>query len=740
MLFTSSILRLDALLCANAIALPANVRDALDVTLKHQLANGDVAAIKGAAHQVKATVASTGTSIKQSLAFEALAAYLGARDWNTLRAHVEKSGLSLATGLPEGIVHFQRNAEQFARFVFELQSKRGCIGDFATLFRKRPTLKVRLLSRYSPDVHPAVEAWLYQANNPAFPTISELMHHRADFLRTVSTYDASFNDRTSRAARHFIVIEARVTEALATASNESEVQSALSRERQQVRLDLQTALQATIYVSNTEVIAGFENCDTAPFGDLEPWHYSNFTRVSGARSQFDAVIDLEHATEKTAEAGFTLVRHGIVSPPKPPVGRFQKIRQVLGLSPSSPCSPDPGYVIQTSPWASAIAAAGNTGMLLQQREHGLARIAPWGITQAEHFLVLSTSGGGKTFMGREILTQALAHGKRLRVLGIGREYVTLFRDFLGGAIFAPDTAHPVSLNPFSGIASTGALQRLQPALAVLLHELLGLQDDAAVPLLERAISSAWAVEKDALELAHIGAALGQLGTPEANALSALATQLAELAGPWLAGRASVPFHENALLLELDGLRNAPGPLLTLLERTVLGLLHLEALGNPRSSVHLYEELYGFTPSARYVKRMTQDCAEAGTSIGFTSQSLNSVLREEFGKGFFQPEMTILQLYLYSGDREIYREHLGMSESEADTLRALRPAGRNTQVALVKNRRIEGVFEFALEPFTRLTYATTHREWSKILDRVRTGESYMDAVRALAAQEQAREGL
>jgi hypothetical protein len=740
MLFTPSILRLDTLLCANSIALPANVRDALDVTLKHQLANGDVAAIKGAAHQVKAAVASTGTPIKQSLAFEAIAAYLGARDWNTLRAHVEKSRLSLAAGVPEGIVHFERSGEQFARFVFELQSKRACIGDFALLFQKRPTLKVRLLSRYSPDVHPAVEAWLYQANNPAFPTISELMHHRADFLRTVSTYDASFRDRTSRAARHFIIIEARVTETLAAASAESEVQSVLVRERQQVRHDLQNVLQATLYVANTEGTAGFENCDTAPFGELDPWYYTSFTQTSGARSQFDAVIDLERATEKTSEAGFTLVRHGIVSPPKPPAGRLQKIKQALGLGSSTAPAPDPRGVIQNSPWASAIAAAGNTGMLLQQREHGLARIAPWGTTKAEHFLVLSSSGGGKTFMGREILSQALAHGKRLRVLGIGREYFTLFRHFLGGTILELDTARPVSLNPFSGVASTAMLDKLQPAMAALLHELLGLQDDAALPVLESAIRNAWFEEKDALELAHIGTALGRVGTAETNALSALVVQLAKLTGPWLTGRAAAPLQADALLIELDGLRNAPTPLLTALERVVLGLLHLEALANPRPSVHLYEELYQFTPSARYVNRMAQDCAAAGTSIGLTSQSLRSVLSEEFGKGFFRTEMAILQLYLYSGDNDIYRQHLGMSELEADTLRGLRPIGRNTQVALIRNRRIEGVFEFALEPFTRLTYATTHRELGKILDRVQTGESYMDAVRALVAQEHAREGL
>jgi hypothetical protein len=754
MLFTSSILRLDTLLCANAIALPPDVRDALDLSLQHQLAKGDLASLKTAVHHLKAIAASTGATVKQSLAFEAIAAYLGARDWNTLRAHVEKSGLTLAARGTEVFTLFTREGCQFARFAFELISKGVGFAGLTELFGKHPTLKLRLFSRYSPAIHPALDAWQTQVASPLSPLIHEVMSNRADFFQTRASLEASFRDRSARSAKHYIIAEV-------VAPTESEGATPLERTltdiRSKVLADLERALTAKLKIESTDALAGFEAIEPLAKASLEPWAFrsQSFTSEAAARIRFDTLIDLEALAPETEDwpservtgrtlpkMGYRILRHGIVGArveeePSTILSRLKKA--ILPEAPSRPTHPQ--YVLAASPWNAPIAASGRNGMLLQQREHGLAQIVPWGESEAENFLILSPSGGGKTFLGKEVVLQAIAHGKRVRVIDFNHEHFQYFQDVLQSEIFYPKEDSPQSLNPFSDIQSEKELRKMLPALASLLLELLELKDTAAIPLLENAIENSWKEHKETLELLHIKNTLEKTDNPLAKGVSALIASLLELAGPWLSGP-GYTLASPTLLVELGEMNgNQVNPALrAVVERSILGLLHLEAITHPKPAVHFYEEAWWFTPSQRYLEQVVRECNESHTSIGLTNQTFRDIFQGTLGKALFTPDINILQLALRYEDSEVYERLLGLSQPELEILRYLRPAPGYTQFAFIRKGRIAGHFEFSLDAFTRLIYTTHHHHLNLIMQKVAEGNTFVEAVRILADLERQKEGL
>lgn len=754
MLFTSSLLRLDTLLCANAIALPADVRASLDVSLQHMLAKGDVAALKSAAHHLKTTIASTGTPIKQSLAFEAIATYLGVRDWNTLRAHVEKSGLTLAVRGTEALTTFTRNGLQFTRFTFELLSKAAGFKGLTELFQQHPNLKLRLFTRYSPTIHPAIEAWKNQvAASPSMPLVEELMSNRGAFFQTRANLEASFKDRSARDARHYVIVEVPVT---TSPDVPTTPEKTLAEARSRIMGDIEKALLAKLKIESSEVVAGFDTLEPLTNASLEPWAYqSTFTQTAAARSRFDTLLDLEavapdeenwpverHSGQPPPRVGYRVVRHGIVGLPVPetPASLLSKLKKVL--LPDEPKREHyPHHVLHSSPWNAPIAGPGRSGMLLQQREHGLSQIAPWGDTQAENFFILSPSGGGKTFLGKEVVLQAIAHGKRVRVIDFNHEHLQYFRDVLQGEIFYPDADSPQSLNPFGGIQSENELRKKLPALSSLLLELLELPDTSALPLLETAIESSWLKQKASLELQHIKSSLEQTDAALARGVGALIASLLELAGPWLSGPGH-SFASSVVLLELGEInRSGVNPALrAVVERTVLGLLHLEAINHPESSVHLYEEAWGFTPSQRYLDQVVRDCNNAGTAIGLTNQTFRDIFHGALGKALFTPDINILQLSLRYEDSEVYERVLCLSPEELEILRYLRPTHGYTQFAFIRKGRVAGLFEFALDAFTRLLYTTHHHQLNLIMHKVAEGHSFIEAVRIVADIERQKEGL
>ena len=380
-------------------------------------------------------------------------------------------------------------------------------------------------------------------------------------------------------------------------------------------------------------------------------------------------------------------------------------------------------------------------MLLQQREHGLAQIVPWGESEAENFLILSPSGGGKTFLGKEVVLQAIAHGKRVRVIDFNHEHLQYFRDVLQSEIFYLKEDSPQSLNPFSGIPSEKELQKKLPALASLLLELLELQDTSAIPLLENAIKNSWKQHKETLELLHIKNTLEKTDNPHAKGVSALITSLLELAGPWLSGPGYTLASPTLLveLGEMNGHQVNPA-LRAVVERSILGLLHLEAITHPKSAVHFYEEAWWFTPSQRYLGQVVRECNEAHTAIGLTNQTFRDILQGTLGKALFTPDINILQLALRYEDSEVYERMLGLSQPELEILRYLRPAPGYTQFAFIRKGRIAGHFEFSLDAFTRLIYTTHHHHLNLIMQKVAEGNTFVEAVRILANIERQKEGL
>lgn len=101
-MLNAAALRLDAYLRRQNIYLQTEQYPGLLQALDESLHSADVPALKRSAHTLRQALRNQGAECRQSQAFEAVAAYLGYRDWNTSRCVAEAGELQLPGGQNTG--------------------------------------------------------------------------------------------------------------------------------------------------------------------------------------------------------------------------------------------------------------------------------------------------------------------------------------------------------------------------------------------------------------------------------------------------------------------------------------------------------------------------------------------------------------------------------------------------------------------------------------------------------------
>lgn len=206
------------------------------------------------------------------------------------------------------------------------------------------------------------------------------------------------------------------------------------------------------------------------------------------------------------------------------------------------------------------------GPLLVSRRGQLASIDLFDTSSNYNFVIIAQSGSGKSFFANELAVDFLSRNGTVRIFDVGRSYKR-FATVNGGAIleFSPD--NPVSLNPFSGIASHGDLWEMMPMLKSLIRQMaFPLTDDDTFETkfnweyaaIEQAITTAWEINRDVTGLEHVYHWMAQ---QEDVRYQDLAFQLHAFAvgryAAWFNGPRQVSLDNDLIIVELEDLEVDP---------------------------------------------------------------------------------------------------------------------------------------------------------------------------------------
>ncbi|KWU26448.1 glyoxalase superfamily protein [Burkholderia cenocepacia] len=762
--FSPNVLRLDTCLCAADVHLQPAELGALEAVLAKQTAAGHLQALKQAAHQLRHFLREHRHLIKQSLAFEMLARYLGHPDWNTARqlAPTDACALKNASFAREGF------------YAFEIFDKgRGVaniVAGLESLARRLPEVaRLRLLSDPRGNEH-ILDHWRSQ-DKARQPLAGALNDSRRHWLRSAIRQARPLSGATLglRVLRHFVLVELTVP-----AAGKRWTYETLGDE-------LQTLFQCRLRVPGAETLGVFGNLQAFPEGfvqwtAIEPAAVSNDWLTRQA-APCVTVFDFEGST-----TGARLVRYGVgLSEHDAPAGDLEKWLGDVHAS-GVRLSQDPptrlgvkDYAgLLASSWLAEGALAHPTGGIpVVSRAGCIGFLDLWAKRAQEQrppfFLISAVPGSGKSYLANELIVDTLSQHRSVRIVDFSRSYMKL-ADLLGGERIDFSETAPFSLNLFGGISHAGRLKELLPLWAATLCQLVPCPAHVVQPLMER-LGRSWQQHREALGVPQLVDGLLLASDIELVRVGAALQRLYLEHHAWFDGPSILQDRKDAMLV----LNAEPLDLSMEAGRVVVPLLMAnlaqEALLSPQPMLYLLDDTWGVgkAVSASFSKALLSCFAQGSHAVGATVQSFDEMLEVPFSRQLFQRSTHLLLLkqrheslakFATLPSSPYARLFEGAPESRAAPLRngtgsaVVAPsdglfeelctvdAGRGyLSVAVLTPDKYQGVYQFAVDEFSNLAYTTRIQEHRRYMDLRNRGNTPLEAVTLQVAEaERARKSL
>jgi len=275
------------------------------------------------------------------------------------------------------------------------------------------------------------------------------------------------------------------------------------------------------------------------------------------------------------------------------------------------------------------------GPLLVSRRGQLASIDLFDTSSNYNFVVIAQSGSGKSFFSNELAVDFLSRNGVVRIFDVGRSYKR-FASVNGGAILEFSPENPVSLNPFSGIATHGDLWELMPMLKSLIRQMaFPLTDDDTFETkfnweyaaIEQAITTAWELNGESTGLEHV---YHWMAAQEDDRYRDLAFQLHAFAvgryAAWFNGPRQVQLDNDLIIVELEDLEVDPdlqAVVMTLMIHQITKDMYLSDPERKRPKLLLVDEgwrLLGDKQSGGFISKAFRTVRKYRGSAGAITQS------------------------------------------------------------------------------------------------------------------------
>ena len=398
----------------------------------------------------------------------------------------------------------------------------------------------------------------------------------------------------------------------------------------------------------------------------------------------------------------------------------------------------------------------NGGLLLVSRSGQLATFDLLQTSINYNFIVVATSGAGKSFLTNEIVNDFLSKGGIARLIDVGRSYAR-FCELMGGEniIFQPDA--PMSLNPFSDVITDQDLSELMPMLKDLIRLMAyPNQSEDQTPayeyqLIEKAISESWAKHGRDCELANVHEWLtafskqnsSSLMAPEHSAANRIALQLEPFSHgryrKWFTGKRTVKFTKALVVVELEELKQDPA-----LQAVVLQLMMFqitkEMYLSERSIPKLFAvdeawDLLGGVGTGRFIETAFKRMRKYNGIAGVITQSFEDFEKSAAAKAAI--ENAAWQFILYqrpdSITHAIDKKRITADANTIELIRSVK-SGPGFSEVFIRGENASGLYRFVTDRHSYYMFTSKASDINKMNDLMSKGMSLEEAIDYLSMQD------
>ena len=207
----------------------------------------------------------------------------------------------------------------------------------------------------------------------------------------------------------------------------------------------------------------------------------------------------------------------------------------------------------------------NGGVLVASRQGQIASFDLLKTTTNYNFVVVASSGSGKSFVTNDIIADFLTKGGIARMIDVGRSYEK-FCNMMGGENIQFSNNRPMSINPFTGLGPADFMD-MMPMFRDLLRIMAfpNIAEDQTPPneiaLLDYALQYAYAEKGSDMELRDVTDYLENWEGDNKLVGPRLAMQLRPFShgryAKWFSGPRTIEFNKSFVVIELEELKQDP---------------------------------------------------------------------------------------------------------------------------------------------------------------------------------------
>lgn len=388
------------------------------------------------------------------------------------------------------------------------------------------------------------------------------------------------------------------------------------------------------------------------------------------------------------------------------------------------------------------------GLMLVSRSGQLATFDLLQTSINFNFVIVATSGSGKSFLANEIVGDFLSKGGIARIIDVGRSYYR-FCSINGGEniTFSPD--NPMSLNPFTDVKTQEQLNELMP----MLKDLLRLMAYPLIPedqtpmyqyqLLEKAINEAWNEFGEACELFHVVEWLRNYRGDETHRSQDLALQLEPFSHGryrrWFSGPRTVNFSKSFVVIELEELKQDSA-----LQAVVLQLMMYQVTKemylSPRSLPKLLAideawDLMGGMKTGKFIETAFRRIRKYNGIAGVITQSFEDFEKSAAAKSCI--ENAAWQFILYQRPESIEfavsNKRISADPNMVSLIRSVK-SGPGYSEVFIRAENGSGLYRFVTDRHSYYTFTTRATDITALDNLVKQGHTMVESIDQLASSD------
>lgn len=381
------------------------------------------------------------------------------------------------------------------------------------------------------------------------------------------------------------------------------------------------------------------------------------------------------------------------------------------------------------------------GLLLAGRRGQVFTIDPFIGESNYNVNVIGQSGSGKSVLLQDMVTNFLSTGTKVFVLDIGRSYEKLC-NLCGGDFVEFRMDSQICLNPFDRVSlnSTEAqgdfLSLILPILAKMVAPKRG-TSDIEDSILSRALQKTWVRNKNNTTITDIANAL----EAEKNEVSQnLATMLYQYSdqgsyGRFFNGKSNVDFNNRLTVIEFEDLRERRDLLSVVMQMLSAQIMTQVFSGNRQQRfVILFDEAWfalelfpGLLASlARTIRKYW-----GGLILG--TQSVNDFYVNDTAKSILENSgwLFMLKQKKESVDLLMESKRISLDENQIGLIKSLNVVPGKYSECLISSSNGYVVGRLILDPYSKILYSTSPKEFAAVQELVKAGIPVEKAVEEVA---------